>query len=98
MNLLPENIDLNLTVWALMAAAAIPMIWLLVFYTRRVASVARAVRRHTYPLPETPEGVSVIVHSSGNADDLGRLLEGLFSQQYGGDRKSVCRERVYREV
>ncbi len=46
MNLLPENIDLNLTVWALMAAAAIPMIWLLVFYARRVASVARAVRPH----------------------------------------------------
>lgn len=89
MNLLPENIDLNLTVWALMAAAAIPMIWLLVFYTRRVASVARAVRRHTYPLPETPEGVSVIVHSSGNADDLGRLLESLFSQQYGGQMEVI---------
>ena len=89
MNLLPENIDLNLTVWALMATAAIPMIWLLVFYTRRVASVARAVRRHTYPLPETPEGVSVIVHSSGNADDLGRLLESLFSQQYGGQMEVI---------
>ena len=63
MNLLPENIDLNLTVWALMAAAAIPMIWLLVFYTRRVAS--------------------------GNADDLGRLLESLFSQQYGGQMEVI---------
>ena len=61
MNLLPENIDLNLTVWALMAAAAIPMIWLLVFYTRRGGSGARAVRRPPYPLPPTPYGGSGLV-------------------------------------
>lgn len=68
---------------ALLAASAIPVLFLLTLYRRRIASVARLSRKDS---PETDNSrlpaISVIVYSNSDTEDLAAMLPGILAQDY----------------
>lgn len=68
---------------ALLAASAIPVLFLLTFYRRRVASVARHGRQNPHePDDSSLPALSVVVYSSNDTDDLAAMLSGVLAQEY----------------
>lgn len=67
----------------LLAASAIPLLFLLTFYRKRVATVAKHYRQSPSEAdnPRLP-AVSVIVYSNNDAEDLAAMLPGILSQEY----------------
>jgi glycosyltransferase involved in cell wall biosynthesis len=80
-------IDTTLIAWVLIAAAAIPALWLLTIYRSRIVSVLSAVRKDgaieadAIPVDTLP-AASVVVCAGDDAEALEYLLGKLFEQEY----------------
>lgn len=73
--------------YAAFAVLSLAMLWLLLCYRRRVASVSTAAREADAALPAggTLPPVSVIVYASYNAGDLEETLPLILAQEYPGE-------------
>jgi hypothetical protein len=84
--------------WALVSATAIPIIWILALYCRRIATVVSTIRSQTArdaaaakepsPIKEWP-GVSVIVYSAGESTALQSMLPSVLLQDYPGPMEVI---------
>lgn len=77
--------ELSIEMIILLLALVVPVLFLLVFYRRRIVSVSRCIDKcDADDMPENLPGVSVIVYTNNDSDNLAKMLPDVLSQDYPG--------------